>query len=319
MSRFFNVGRLNRLVGRLYNRPAQRTAQLTALEQDFKRQIEELERSHQQDQLTVGDYWANNLRRFREHVLQEDLLSFIRWDVITPMFAGNEPYIAPEFAELQRHPAWEARWKPALHESCIGNPIRYWRAPWTSGNVIHHAYHIMRLEELIRHPIEDYKLIFEFGGGYGNFCRLIHRLGFKGTYVIFDLPEYSMLQRYYLAAHGLPVRDAGDCAQDTGNIYCLSDFAQLNECLSANACDQSLFVAMWSFSESPAALREKFDALLAKITTHFVGYQSQFDGVDNIKFFEDYIRLFPQFAWTNLPIPQINPSYYLFGSRMDTI
>lgn len=43
--------------------------------------------------------------------------------------------------------------------------------------------------------------IFEFGGGHGRICRMIHDRGFSGKYTIFDFPEMSALQKAYLRKH----------------------------------------------------------------------------------------------------------------------
>lgn len=72
-----------------------------------------------------------------------------------------------------------------------------------TNNLIHQAYHLQQYEQTTGKRIEDLKSIVEFGGGYGAMCLLIHELGFKGKYVIYDLPEFSLLQEYYLSQYGI--------------------------------------------------------------------------------------------------------------------
>jgi hypothetical protein len=57
--------------------------------------------------------------------------------------------------------------------------------------------------------LHDADCIVEFGGGFGSMCRLIGALGFRGRYVIFDLPPVLALQRYYLGLHGIEADDSG--------------------------------------------------------------------------------------------------------------
>lgn len=68
-----------------------------------------------------------------------------------------------------------------------------------TNNLIHQAYHLQQWERTTGQRIENLKSIVEFGGGYGAMCLLCHELGFRGRYVIYDLPEFSLLQQYYLS------------------------------------------------------------------------------------------------------------------------
>jgi hypothetical protein len=45
--------------------------------------------------------------------------------------------------------------------------------------------------------------IYEFGGGFGSMALLLHRLGFRGRYIIQDLPELIQLQSYFLTQEGV--------------------------------------------------------------------------------------------------------------------
>jgi len=61
------------------------------------------------------------------------------------------------------------------------------------------------LERMTGHRISDFNFVFEFGGGYGSFARIAHSLGFRGQWIIHDLPELSALQRMYLGQRGVPI------------------------------------------------------------------------------------------------------------------
>jgi hypothetical protein len=87
--------------------------------------------------------WLENMNRIRELVLHHDAREFLRWDVISEtMFTDHARYIFPELRYLKRRPDWNTRWGKAILESQVGHPIPYIFSPGTSGNLIHHAYHV---------------------------------------------------------------------------------------------------------------------------------------------------------------------------------
>src|SRR5258706_98595 len=83
-----------------------------------------------------------------------------------------------EWRLLRTSPTWP-RFKPALRESAIGKPVRFLFRGATSGIQIHHTYHLAQFEQETGTRVDQDRLIFEFGGGYGSMCRQAHLLGFK--------------------------------------------------------------------------------------------------------------------------------------------
>ena len=146
----------------------------------------------------------------------------------------------------------------------------------------------------MRASISDMSCVVEFGGGYGGMCRLIHRLGFKGRYVIFDLPYFSALQRYYLRSDGQPVGAAADMTTSPTGIACVSSIDDL--CMLTERIDDkqsALFLATWSLSELPIAVRAPILPLLMNMGNVLVGYQERFGQVDNHLFFTDWVKARP--------------------------
>src|SRR4029077_4227477 len=139
--------------------------------------------------------------------------------------------------------SWRRRWRPALREDSTGLPQRCRYDIRSSGNLIHHAYTLFKFEQSVGKTIDQFSSIFEFGGGYGGFCRLAHRLGFRGTYLIFDLPEFSALQKFFLESLRIPVNDG----QKRPGVHCISDFADLESRLGVST--DWLLVGLWSLSE----------------------------------------------------------------------
>ena len=106
--------------------------------------------------------------------------------------------------------------------------------------------------------------IIEFGGGYGGMCRLIRKMGFKGKYILYDLPELNLLQEYYLIKE--------NCMENT---VITNNFSIFND-------KYDLLIATWSLSEIPLSIREK----VAQSAKNFImASQFEFAGIDNIKYF----------------------------------
>ena len=71
----------------------------------------------------------------------------------------------------------------------------------TSANTVHHLHHLLRYEESTGRRIADAGVFVEWGAGYGNLAKLIHRRHGNGpTLVLLDTPVFSCLQWLYLAS-----------------------------------------------------------------------------------------------------------------------
>lgn len=258
--------------------------------------------------------WLCFLAQLRENIFNNDPREFLRWPIITQtMFVTFPPYVLNEL-RLLRAQNWRGRWKEAVKESNVGRPRRYPLYPTSSGNLIHCAYHLASFEQRMRASITDMTCVIEFGGGYGGMCRLIHRLGFKGRYVIFDLPYFSALQRYYLRSNGQSVSTPEDVVRSNTGIACIStidDLRTLTERIDEKR--NAMFLATWSLSEAPIVVRELVLPLLTTIGNVLVGYQERFGEIDNRTFFAEWIQSRPDLAWRNESISHLPGNWYLFG------
>jgi len=255
--------------------------------------------------------WNININRLKNKVMSEDPREFLRWDVVRKsMFVGNAEYINDELKYLKSHREWSTRWKNAIQESIQGCPAPYYRYIKSSGNLIHHAYHLARFEDKTRLRINQLNCIFEFGGGYGSMCRLAHQLGFNGKYVIFDLPNFSHLQRYYLNSLGLQVKPKSEF--DLGNgIYFLDNLKDF-ESMDVGG-EGSLFIATWSLSESPLYIRDPFLNKISSCHSQLIAYQDRFGEVDNVNYFASRPEFNSYINLNNEKINHLPNSRYLFG------
>ena len=227
--------------------------------------------------------WAEAMNRLRELALSADPRAFQRWDVIAARMAHTSSPATPvELAALQSHPDWDTRWRDALREVPAGRPVMYAPLPHSSETLIQTVHHVMQLERLTEQRADRWGAIVEFGGGFGGMCRVLHALGFRGRYLIYDLPPIVLLQRYYLERTGMG-------AASGTNVVATSDFATLHAFVEGiSERERAVFLATWSLSESPVAVRELMKPLVQRIGRYFIGYQGRYGEVDNVDYFTNH-------------------------------
>ncbi len=263
--------------------------------------------------------WAKNEQQLMSHLQHNDIRLFLRWKVIQKtMFVNNAEYVNVELDELQRSAEWKSRWRNAIRESIVGLPPASPLSPLASGNSIHHAFHLSQFEQETKMRVEEMQTIFEFGGGYGSLCRIVHEMGFKGKYIIYDLPAFSWLQKYYLLSNKLPV--ANDCENNNINsgILCISDISYLLKMISSIALhDKTMFISTWALSETPELVRDRVAPGLKRFSSFLIGFQSRFGEIDNDNYFKKLTATdaYSMINWKFKPIPHISKNSYLFGAE----
>jgi hypothetical protein len=264
--------------------------------------IEELSPTHQASGSDARDEWSANQARLRYLLGVRDPRAFLTWDVICKtMFIPFARYSPIELAFLRQRRDW-GRWYSAIAEHRVGLPFPYPLCPSSSANAIHHAYHLALLEDRLGQPVHTFGTICEFGGGYGSTCRIARSLGFSGRYVIFDLPEFSALQRYYLGSVGTDVITTSDPAQ----------LASITERRAA----PSLFIATWSLSEAPGTVREQVLQSVSGFDAFLFAFQDRFGEQDNKSYFDSLSSRLGGIRLTTIPIDHLPGNSYVFGWRV---
>ncbi len=261
--------------------------------------------------------WFNNVNRLRELVLREDPREFLRWHVISStMFAKHASYVEAELNFLKSQPDWRNRWSKLIKESPVGHPTPYWRYPRSSGNLIHHAYHLAKFEEKTGIKADTFDSVFEFGGGYGSMCRLFYNAGFSGRYVIFDLPAFSALQEFFLKSAGIKGCSVEQLKKEILRCNCVSDIDQLREIVRNDFnTDNSLFVATWSISEAPVSLRDMILPLTSSFKAFLIAYQHRFQEIDNANYFRNWQDTHRKIEWHEWEIEHMPANRYLVGRQ----
>ncbi len=256
------------------------------------------------------DLWIENLSELSELIRTKDPRRFLRWDVIgRTMFVDSSSYIKEEYNYLRKDD-WST-WKRVIRETRAGCPSPFLQYPMSSENSVHHAYHLARFQNQTGEKIANADLVFEFGGGYGGMCRLIHQMGFKGKYVILDLPVVSALQVFFLKMTGLDAELGLNACSD--RISCVSEKSQIERLLQNATSKRSIFIATWSISETPVEKRNFVLKLVRSFDSFLIAFQKSFGDVDNIAFFKKWTKDLGNIEWCKCKIPHIPNSYYLFG------
>ena len=251
----------------------------------------------------ASTFWNTMSDRFVQDKNKYGFKNLCQWPVIQQtMFMKNPNWVKKELDYLRSLADWDTKWKSLIKESDVGNPIRCTFYPDSSGNLIHTAYHIAKFEEKTKCTVESMNTIFEFGGGYGLMCKLIHDLGFVGQYTIYDLPEFVKLQEYYLDKFSY-------------NFVRLLSEKDLPKLETVHAHKLSLFIATWSLSEAPISMRNLVLRQLSGFTNYLIAYQISFESISNIKYFEEFAEERTNIKWWDWEIQHIPENYYMVGRK----
>ena len=261
--------------------------------------------------------WSNNVNLILDNIMNRDPRMFLTWDVIKKtMFVVREGYINVELEAIKKSKEFNTFWKKVLNENNLGAPMRFWRYSKSSANLIHHTYHLYKLKKISNVRLSQLELVVEFGGGYGSMSRLIHNCDFSGKYVIFDLPVFSALQKFYLKSIGIQVLKPEEFKSDKPGVICISNLELFQELVSElSKVKESLFIATWSLSETPLVFREKFKPSLKFYKNYLIGFQKRFNEVDNIEYFHEIQKDLSSNSWHTWEIEHLKGHYYLIGSK----
>jgi hypothetical protein len=287
---------LRRRLARLGSLPPGRHSR--ALIRELRRKLGRIGDSGRPSDTAADRFWDAKRTEFRRQLLTRDPRRFAQLPAVAEtMFVDYPPYIERELERLRSDAAWETRWQRALHEPAGLRLPRCPYLPSSSGNRIHHAHHLMAWEAATGARIGAQRTVLEIGGGYGGMAALAAALGFRGRYCIFDLPELSALQEFYLRSN------------DIDGVTCISELDSL-----ASVSEGDLVIATWSLSEMPLPFRRD---LLTRLKPRYwlLAYQEHFEGYDNAAFFSEWRAQNPGWRWQTVAADLIpGRHHYLFGA-----
>jgi hypothetical protein len=238
--------------------------------------------------------WLQFSLNLREKIINSDPRNFLNWEVIQYTMFHDASYL--EYRELKKD--W-SYWKKNLMEDKFGNPMPYYLDKNTSGNLVHYAYSLEQLRK-ISIDIKNFDQIVEVGGGYGGMARLIFNLGFTGNYIIYDLPEFSALQEYYLSSISEEIAK---------KISFVSRSTDLKNKFATGK--KTLFIATWSLSEMALTARQEIFEAIGKIDTYLIAYRKTFGEVNNEEYFSSFLPEEKIKLKKNYRIDHLQDDYYL--------
>ena len=247
-----------------------------------------------------SDFWGGHRENLHKLINSgADPNFFFQWHPINfTMYCGVTGYASNEIGYLQSLPDWDDRWRPAITELGEFEMPRYPYYSDSTATTIHHAYHLSMFEEKIKTHINEMDFIFEFGGGYGDTCRIIHRLGFKGNYIICDLPELLAIQRFFLEASGIQV--------STGKVELVNDIAKILAHIPS--VDKKCVISTWAIEES-----------IPKIIDNFISIMPQFNhflfAMGGDACFPEIKNTLNNVGWHKWEIPFLKGHQYMMGKQ----
>ena len=227
----------------------------------------------------------NNLNKLKTHTIFSNnvlrlitnfkLDNFLRYSFIQKMFFVNNRFYLIFFLLkiIKKH-----KFVKFLKEESIGNPLPFFLYKSTSGNKIRHIYHLLSYTSY--KPLKA-DIFIEIGGGYGCMANLINKNFPLKKYIIFDTPEVTLLQYYYLKNLNY------DVGFDNKNfkIILVSNLNKLNILIKSFKSNKKFLISNWALSEMPIKLRKKLSSLFFISENFLLSFQNTFEKIDNFKYF----------------------------------
>ena len=239
--------------------------------------------------------WEDFTSKIKSHIENDNMDNFYHWDVIQHTMIANVHQT--EVNLLMRY--WE-NWQDKLQEDIL-KPNRHHQLDYSSTNNLHHAYSLQILMNETGVQLNEFGDIIEFGGGYGNTCRLIKKYGHKDMYYIYDIPELIKLQEHYLNRNSVTGRTMLSEDSKVKFVY-----------------KPALFLGLWSLTEVPLTERQR---LLTNLDFHradyiFLGMADKFVDDDNIQWLNNsIIPSLPNHDCKIIPIEHMPGMSYFIAKR----
>lgn len=242
--------------------------------------------------------WNRHRHSIRNHVENDSIPDFLRWStVLGSLFVGDNSFVEYQLNELMNRGDWEYYRKALTFKQNVGNPAFY--VGGTTNNFINQCYHLSKLEDATGKRIADFDTVVEFGGGYGSMVVICTALGFTGEYYIYDLPELSLLQEYYLSQYDI-------------NAFLLN--VNDDDTFVAPPMDTDVLFGLYSLSEVNRSLRETFiSATRAK--NILIASQQLYEGVLLPEELSGMVERLSENKWSLQENKLIDGHFYLIGKR----
>lgn len=254
---------------------------------------------------TANNSWDIYTSKIKEE-MRRSPFSFLREETISRTVHPYENQLADAYlTEMSESSFCRQSILPRLTDSPFGTPWQCLSFPHASPVSVQHAYYcwLMKMNMGLFIPDNKVKRVVEFGGGYGNFYRLMRLWGYEGKYSIIDLPIMHSLQQTYL-------RGASGQHVSQNAIY-----TALEDKTVWEGEEPSCFMATFSLNETTLETRDAVKEHLNSFSYIFIAYNSSFDGVENVTYFSeltDYLK--ESFSITTFKDPH-RRAWFLMGYK----
>lgn len=236
----------------------------------------------QAKQTNGPDYWSV-MREVIKHDCET--LPMERFKVWASV--ANVPFMAqqryPEYLNLINNYINEKPYSDALREPMIGITKEDFDITYsvsrtfpTTMNRIQCVCHLI-MNGIAPEDLEKMDTIVELGAGIGDMADVIYKLGFKGTYIIYDFPEIGGIQKWYHNELGL------------SKVVHTSNLDDL--------VDADLLIATWSLTEMPFDLRSEIVKRVKGTKRWLLAYSNMIFEMNNHKYITE--ELVPMFEKTH--------------------
>jgi len=250
-------------------------------------------------------------------IRSKKFLNFIQNSFIQQMFfIHNRFYLFYYLREMQKSKKWKL-WQKLIKETSVGNPIRYFLYPDSSGNKIFQIYHLKKYEEFSKINLKKFDEVIEFGGGYGNMAASFSKINSKVKFTIFDTYEVNLLQYYYLKRLNLKV-NFNSFKSNSKNINLINSMTILkSKILKIKKNKKKLLIANWSLSETPLNFRKKMFYIFKEFDYQLISFQKDFEKINNKKYFNNIANynLKKSREVKLIPIKKMQNHFYLFSKK----
>lgn len=225
-------------------------------------------------QINESDFWTKT----KEELSSENELSvFKTWKVVNsiPIYSPSSCFdLYRREVEALLKNKLNDNWVRILKEPFLGHTdASYGEASKKAFNntvecsawTLKTAHHILTFEAMRGKDITEYDQIVEFGSGIGETARMILDLGFKGDYILYDLPEVLKISEFYLSKYD--------------KVKTISNYRDIPQ------GKKTLFIATWSLSEVPISYRNLIVSHLKGDTDYLIIFQKEIWGYDNLTYF----------------------------------
>jgi hypothetical protein len=259
--------------------------------------------------LDAESYWNRRCQEILADARTGSPFEFLRWPSVREISPDEQSSTIYRdcYLELRHSGMWESKWFNLTRDTKVGHPKDFSFDFGTSPILIQHVYHLYLHGNATNSHLAECNIIFEIGGGYGSFCRMLFNSGFKGLYLIYDLPHMSELQRLFLKCVGYQETSVDKLAIAEEASFCVLSDPQLLKQVAKHCESKGAnvgFVATWSLSEIPMRVRSSFFPKLHPIFSHYlISYEPVWRGIDNEAYFTRLYRQRSDLSWTRLEIP----------------